>query len=562
MTIPADAHRESDDEIIARLRAEDPALRRKLPLEPGTMTELALLPEFTPGLLAETGIAKKIPGAADAVLADEAVFDSRPALAADDGSLQSIYWVRRDARVAIGSQVRLKLGLKGPRDLLAGLRRRIGNARDERDAGLDMWVEVVDLLLRDPDGKVILDAVSAATAPRAGQIVQVIASLADVLGGSLPWVVDRARTLVAVKVRQDEAARALATYQNRPSIEHWIAEALSDDRWTIHLRGGGGVGKTMLLRYVSSPEFAAEHDMAPFTVAGVDFDHLDPRYPLTRPLLLFEALQSQLVSPTSVPTAELERAREQFLDAAAAATEVAAGTLPDQRDPVAAGIKAFADLVRLTDRQVVLVFDTAEELAKVAGAASDSSPVEATLKRLEELQGVLRHNDQQPVRVIFAGRRPLRTRPGGMDATPGHISVCQVEGFDRAEAVRYLHDRIPETTDEQVESLLDRSGRPLRRGAAVQSLRARDLGELGDRREGRGTCVRPQCPLVVRRSVRAAPDPRADLRACRPGLGGAGRAPGTVRPPSARAHRAACGLRRARGDPGARRPGVGKRRQP
>jgi hypothetical protein len=84
----------------------------------------------------------------------------------------------------------------------------------------------------------------------------------------------------------------------------------------------------MLLRYVSSPAFAAEYDVPPFTVVGVDFDHLDPKYPLLRPLLLFEALQSQLVFPTSVPTAELERAREQFLDAAAAATEVAASARP------------------------------------------------------------------------------------------------------------------------------------------------------------------------------------------------------------------------------------------
>ena len=458
MTIPADAHRESDDEIIARLKAEAPALQRKLPLEPVTMTELALLPEFTPRLLADTGIARKIPGDSAKVLADQAFFDSRPTLPTDDGSLQSIYWVRREARATIGSQVRPQLGLSGLRDLLARLRGRIGNMRHEHYIGLDVWVGVVDLLLGDPEGKVVLDAVSGATARRAGQIVAVLASLADVLGGSLPAVVDRARTLVAVKVRQDEAARALATYQNRPGIESWIADELSDDgRWAIHLRGGGGVGKTMLLRCVSSPEFADKYRVGPFTVAGVDFDHLDPRYPLVRPLLLFEALESQLVSPTSVPTAELGRAREQFLDAAAAATEEAGGTLPDQRDPVTQGIKAFADLVRLTDHQVVLVFDTVEELAKVDGAANDASPVEATLKRLRELQDALRADGRRPVQVIFAGRRPLRTRADGTDATPGGISVREIEGFDRAEADQYLRRRISGITDEQVEALLDRS---------------------------------------------------------------------------------------------------------
>ena len=454
MSIPPDDYRESDDAIVAKLRSPAPAPERRLPLDHDTMTQLALLPEFTPELLAQTGIAEQVPGT---VLADGAFFDSRPALPADDGSRRSIYWVRRDARLTIGSQVRSQLGLKGLRDLLSGLRNRVGDAR-VFDLGLDAWAEVVDLLILDPEGKEVLDKVAGTAAHRASQLVEVIAFLADVMGGSLPWVVDRARTLVAVKVRQDEADRALETYQKRPGLESWIAEALSGDRWTIHLRGGGGVGKTMLLRYVSSPQFAKDNQMAPFTVAGVDFDHLDPRYPLLRPLLLFEALQSQLVYPSSVPTDELERARDQFLDAATAAAELAASTRPGQWDPVADGIKAFADLVRLADQQVVLIFDTAEELDKVAGATSDSSPVEATLKRLDELQDVLRGGGQPPVRVIFAGRRPLRTMPDGADATPGQISVREVEGFDRAEAITYLHGRIPEITVEEVATLLDRSG--------------------------------------------------------------------------------------------------------
>jgi hypothetical protein len=464
MSNPPDAYRESDDAIIAKLmaQAQGPALPRSLPLDRDTMTQLALLPEFTPELLAETGIDEKIPGRATDVLADAAFFDSRPALPADDGSPRSVYWVRRDARLTIGSQVRSQLGLKRLRGLLSELRERVGTARVV-DFGLDAWAEVVDLLIRDPEGKAILDKVAGSAAHRASQLVEVIAFLADVLGGSLPWVADRARTLVAVKVRQDEAARALATYQKRPALESWIAAALSGGRWAIHLRGGGGVGKTMLLRYVSSPQFAKKHDVTPFTVAGVDFDHLDPRYPLLRPLLLFEALQSQLVYPTSVSTDELGRARDKFLDAAAAAAELAASTRPGQRNPVADGIRAFADLVRLTGNQVVLFFDTAEELDKVAGATSDSSPVEATLKRLDELQEALRHRGQPPVRVIFAGRRPLRTRPDGADATPGYISVRPVEGFDRAEAVTYLHGRIPGITVEQVETLLDRSG-PARGG--------------------------------------------------------------------------------------------------
>jgi hypothetical protein len=132
MTIP---RRESDDEIIARLKTEASTRQPMLPLEPATMTELALLPEFTTELLAETGIAQKISGDASTVLADGAFFDSRPTLPAEDGSLQPIYWVRRYARATIGAQVRLQLDLSGLRSLLAQLRGRIMKAQYNATSG-------------------------------------------------------------------------------------------------------------------------------------------------------------------------------------------------------------------------------------------------------------------------------------------------------------------------------------------------------------------------------------------------------------------------------------------
>lgn len=178
MSIPPDDYRESDDAIVAKLRSPAPAPERRLPLDHDTMTQLALLPEFTPELLAQTGIAEQVPGT---VLADGAFFDSRPALPADDGSRRSIYWVRRDARLTIGSQVRSQLGLKGLRDLLSGLRNRVGDAR-VFDLGLDAWAEVVDLLILDPEGKEVLDKVAGTAAHRASQLVEVIAFLADVMG--------------------------------------------------------------------------------------------------------------------------------------------------------------------------------------------------------------------------------------------------------------------------------------------------------------------------------------------------------------------------------------------
>lgn len=457
MTTQPDECRARDDEIIARLKAEASPRRPELPLEPRTMTELALLPEFTPELLQRTGIADKIPGQTAGLLANRDFFDSRPTIPLDDGTRQSVFWVRREARSSIGIQARQELTVE-LYVLLAELQGRVQRTQDQQDVGLSGWLEAVALVLRDRRGGHFLQAVANATAQGGSRLVNILATLAEVLGGSLPSVVDRARTNVAVKFRQVEAERALKHYQHREHLERWIAEALRDDeRWAIHLRGDGGMGKTMLLRHVASLGFAEAHDLAPFVVAGVDFDHLDPRYPMLRPLLLFEALQSQLVMPPDVPTSEVGIARERFLDAAESATEAATGDVDTAWDPVANGIEAFAELVRLTGQQIVLVFDTAEELAKAEGGPHEGSPVEATLSRLQELQAVLRTRRQRPVRVIFAGRRPLRTTDDGSDDTPPFVQSREIPGFDAQTARDYLSERVRGIEDATAQAIMDRS---------------------------------------------------------------------------------------------------------
>ena len=70
-----------------------------------------------------------------------------------------------------------------------------------------------------------------------------------------------------------------------------------DDRWAMHYLGGGGVGKTMLMRALTSG--TAEHlpagfEVPPTVTARIDFDHINPDYPARRPGLLFAQLAEEL----------------------------------------------------------------------------------------------------------------------------------------------------------------------------------------------------------------------------------------------------------------------------
>ena len=156
------------------------------------------------------------------------------------------------------------------------------------------------------------------------------------------WRIDRAS-----RIEQDR--ERLRYYSARPAIEQAIEGLMLDpgQTWALHLLGDGGVGKTMLIRYLASGRFTAERSQRrPILVARADFDHLDPRYPEQRPAELLLALASELAAFTR--TRELYRLYRRFQDAADVLHEARArprGDVGSSRDLLQEAADQFAIFV-------------------------------------------------------------------------------------------------------------------------------------------------------------------------------------------------------------------------
>jgi hypothetical protein len=234
--------------------------------------------------------------------------------------------------------------------------------------------------------------------------------------------------------------------------------------WALHLLGAGGVGKTMLLRYLTT-RLAPEYDAI---TARVDFDYLNPDYPLRNPGLLLWSLAQELRMQDS-------RAHELFDQAGRLLTDVRRGSssAPAERptdDPafVSAVITYNNALRELGDRPIILILDTCEELAKIRGGGGEAVSVSETLRILralhdgpETLAGGRGTNGVSNLRVIFAGRRPLPETE--------YIRVLELRGFTDEEASEYLEQL--DVREDLIGPILDRSPEAPR--AAVVPMDAR-----------------------------------------------------------------------------------------
>src|SRR5262249_54023363 len=122
--------------------------------------------------------------------------------------------------------------------------------------------------------------------------------LGDLLDEPLASVARRATWRIERGYRDAQDRRHLAQYHHRLELERALADLVwgpvESERWALHLLGVGGVGKTMLVRYLASGRLATDLGRPRFPVARIDFDHLDPRYPEQRPAELLTALISDL----------------------------------------------------------------------------------------------------------------------------------------------------------------------------------------------------------------------------------------------------------------------------
>jgi hypothetical protein len=276
----------------------------------------------------------------------------------------------------------------------------------------------------------------------------------------------RARRLIHLGYRNRHDRYHLDHFVRRPEQADRLHRFLQGgpDAWALHLLGMGGVGKTMLIRYLASGLFADEQGMARFPVARIDFDNLSPDYPARRPVQLLLELADELVPYADTPRSD--RALRDFYSLAESAHSAAtAGELPSGSPIVDDAIDRFAAFLNELPRPVVLVLDTCEELAKLRPAADEAPAVQRTFDRLERV-----HAGCPDLKVLLAGRRYLARQGRGWRIPDGlphrlvaslgvrdYLDLALLRGFDKDEARRYLmgHDPAHKPTAEQLEAFLE-----------------------------------------------------------------------------------------------------------
>jgi hypothetical protein len=250
--------------------------------------------------------------------------------------------------------------------------------------------------------------------------------------------------------RLGQDRRHLESFLERSEQIAAIDRLLAPDSpcWALHLLGMGGVGKTMLLRHVT----VTQADRQQAIVARVDFDHLNPDFPVRRPGQLLAALAEELAS-------NLDRERQQSLltsfhgYVAELNEQLSAEPPPDDplgnlRHPLFERIlAAFAALLTSLPRPPLFILDTCEELAKIDPVSAKIPGVEAMFSILDRL-----HQQLPALRVLLAGRRLLAQGGPGWTVDPTRLTAVALRlpeprdflalhvlrGFTAAEVDTYL----------------------------------------------------------------------------------------------------------------------------
>jgi len=255
-------------------------------------------------------------------------------------------------------------------------------------------------------------------------------------GGKLSAVIESAGRQLELAHRREHDERRLTRFYPRPTLIGAFTALVTDgddDHWALHLAGMGGVGKTMLVRYIVA-RWNADRSRS---TARVDFDYLNPSYPSRAPGLLLTELAKDLrlndqtgaAQPLFDSLDELADALHERWNTGPLMTQSAADALTD---PAFVQIlDLFIEAASLLPQPVVLLLDTCEELAKVQADGSVPDGVWMTFSTLKNLNDRMR-----TLRVVFSGRRPLAQRGAGwscprtqLTERPYLVSYLSPQGF-------------------------------------------------------------------------------------------------------------------------------------
>jgi hypothetical protein len=316
--------------------------------------------------------------------------------------------------------------------------------------------------------------------------------LARDMDNSMDVAIQRAGQRVELLTRERSDQRLLQDFFSRGEQIDAVHALVAgpDGHWALHLIGVGGVGKTMLVKYITGKK-AKEWKLA---TARIDFDYLTADYPMLAPGLLLWSFGQQLRAhdETGAATRNFDAA-DDILRKLHHELRSSADGLPRRGtgDPqFGQALNLFIEALRALPRQVVLIVDTCEELAKVTPDGHAPENVVETfriLRALHDGSAVLEIPSLPPnpglpsLRVVFSGRRPLARSGAGWQVTSSalderpYLRLHEIRGFTHEEARRYLTDkaRVPE---EYVEVIVEKSSPEVARIAGLR---------LGDERAAR-----------------------------------------------------------------------------
>jgi hypothetical protein len=431
------------DRFLAERRAQA-QVERFGAFDAVTLSRLALVPEWTESLASQV----KLLGDDSRALLDRLegadLIERRETLRAG-GQREQAFWVRSSVRMPLGRFLRDTRGTAVESDL-TDLAAAIGRL-DVAASGFAPWVEVVTEHRADPSGISLVRRVDRLAAAgdfgQAAELVAAARAVGEVTGGPLADAARRARWRIDRATRTAVDLRHLESYVPRAAFESAIDEVVlsSGDPWALHLRGSGGVGKTMLVRYLACDRYARERELEPFPVARVDFDYLDPRYPEDRPGELLIALAGELLGFGDTRT--VGNAYRIFRDMVAELHEERSRSQAHDDhadDLLEQAIAAFARILHALRPPSVLVLDTCEELTKLYAPGAVAPAIDRTFWILERLRV-----QADGLRVILAGRHwltppddPARRAAGPLLRPRDYLRVVEVGGFDRKEAQAYI----------------------------------------------------------------------------------------------------------------------------
>jgi hypothetical protein len=449
---------EEIDQYAAELRR---TRNERLGQEP--LTWLALLPQWT-GRLAEhcRFPTPKRPSSwlEDATAAGVCQRQALPDDEDDDSGQgtgdwpQVRFWMPDIERDEVIGGIRARTAL---RSLAADIGARVQTAPADidKDPGLDRWA---DLAVRSPqDARIgdwlmasVSDAVAAGRMSEALDWVYAAEALGPVLGEDMASAAARARRLINLEYRRRLDGRFIDHYLRRDTQREAVERLLGsrDKPWALHFVGMGGVGKTMLIRYLSGG--LAADGGEDIVTTRVDFDHISPRYPVEEPGQLLRelagGLTGHLVKGDQVSAYQHFTKCADVLDRLTANSPGRGGIGSPEFETA---LDSFAALVRTIEQRVVLILDTCEELAKLYPAGELVPGVELTFEILERL-----HAKADRIRVILAGRRLLAAEYSNLLLPPGarrqswavslatrdYLELFEIRGFTEDEARRFFAD--------------------------------------------------------------------------------------------------------------------------